>query len=51
MKRLMLPPDLIAFVLGLLLFCAGLYAVWPPLAFIGGGAVLMGISLFGGKTP
>lgn len=50
MKRFSLSPDLIVFALGLLLFCSGLYAIWPPLAFIGGGAVLMGISLFGGKT-
>lgn len=50
MKRLALSPDLIVFTFGLLMFSAGLYAIWPPLAFIGGGVVLMGISLFGGKT-
>lgn len=50
MKRLSLSPDLIVFVFGLILFFSGLYAIWPPLAFIGGGMVLMGISLFGGKT-
>lgn len=50
MKRLRLSPDLIVFGAGLLLFGVGLYAIWPPLAYIGGGVVLMAISLFGGKT-
>ena len=41
-------PELIAFAIGQLLFCVGLSLAWFPLGLIGGGLVLMGVSLFGG---
>lgn len=46
-----LRPDLVVFALGLIAFCAGLYMAWPPLGPIGGGVVLMAISLFGERKP
>lgn len=42
-------PELVAFAVGLLLFCGGLSLAWAPLGLIGGGAVLMAVSLFGPK--
>lgn len=39
---------LFVFLLGLGLFGAGLWLAWPPLGFIGPGAILMAISIFGG---
>jgi hypothetical protein len=42
---------LIVFALGLLGFCVGLWLAWPPLGWIGGGLVLMSISLFGDRKP
>jgi hypothetical protein len=41
--------DLIGFAVGMVLFGIGLWLAWPPLGLIGPGAVLMGISLFGGQ--
>jgi hypothetical protein len=40
--------ELAAFGIGLLLFSIGLSLIWFPLGLIGGGAVLMGVSMFGG---
>jgi hypothetical protein len=41
-------PNLLAFGCGLALFALGLGLAWFPLAFIGAGAVLMSVALFGG---
>jgi len=43
-------PELIAFAIGLFLFIIGLSLAWYPLGLIGGGAVLMGVSLFGDRV-
>lgn len=42
--------EAIAFAIGLLLFSAGLSLAWYPLGPIGGGAVLMAVSLFGPRV-
>lgn len=42
--------DLIAFAVGLLLFSIGLSLAWYPLGPIGGGVVLMAVSLFGPRV-
>ncbi len=42
-------PDLAVFAAGLLVCCYGLWLAWPPLGWIGGGAVLMAVSLFGDR--
>ena len=38
------------FFLGIVIFTAGLYWVYPPAAFIGAGLILMFVSLFGRET-
>jgi len=43
-------PELVAFAIGLLLFSIGLSLAWYPLGLIGGGAVLMAVSLFGDRA-
>lgn len=40
--------ELLMFVIGLMLFAAGLSWAWPPAGLIGAGGVLMAVSLFGG---
>lgn len=39
--------NLVVFIVGLLLFSAGIFLIYPPAAYIGAGIVLMAISLFG----
>lgn len=51
LPRVNIPPDLLAFTLGLLVFCAGLYMVYPPAAFIGCGLVVMAVVAFGHLIP
>lgn len=41
--------NLLVFVLGLLLFSAGVYLIYPPAAFVCAGVILMAISIFGGQ--
>ena len=50
MKRI-LTPDFLVFFIGLLIFSAGIYLIYPPGALVGSGAILMVISLFGRNTP
>ncbi|MDD5367470.1 MAG: hypothetical protein PHQ40_00430 [Anaerolineaceae bacterium] len=45
--KLKFSSNLAGFVLGLLLFAAGAYLVYPPAALIGSGMLMMAISLFG----
>lgn len=45
------PPEFWAFGAGLFLFGVGLYLVWPPLAPLGVGLVLMSVSIFGDRKP
>jgi len=45
-----LPTQLIVFSIGLIAFCLGAYFIWPPLAPLALGAILMAISLFGGSN-
>lgn len=42
--------DFIIFLSGLALFGAGVYLIYPPASLIAVGAVLMYITLFGGKN-
>lgn len=44
-----LKPNLVVFLVGLGLFAAGAYLIYPPAALIGPGLALMAISLFGGR--
>ena len=41
--------ELFVFVLGLALFSVGLAMAWLPAGLIGGGLVLMAISIFGSR--
>lgn len=42
--------DAIACIFGLLIFSAGLSLAWYPLGLIGGGAILMALSIFGPRV-
>ena len=41
--------ELIVFLLGLIFFSVGLSLAWLPAGLIGGGLVLMAISIFGSR--
>lgn len=41
--------EVVVFLLGLLLFAAGLSWAWPPLGPIGAGVVLMAWTVLGGE--
>ena len=41
--------ELFTFLLGLMLFSVGLSLAWLPAGLIGGGLVLMAISIFGSR--
>lgn len=47
MTKLLTSINLIAFLIGLGLFAAGLWLAWPPAGLIGPGIVLMAISVLG----
>jgi hypothetical protein len=51
MKKRMLSSNLVGFGLGLCAFCAGIGFIYWPAALIAAGVILMGISLFGDRTP
>lgn len=42
--------DAVAFIFGLLIFSVGLSLAWYPLGPIGGGLVLMAVSVFGPRV-
>jgi prepilin signal peptidase PulO-like enzyme (type II secretory pathway) len=45
--KLKFSSNLVGFVLGLLLFAAGAYLIYPPAALLGSGMLLMAIAVFG----
>lgn len=49
MKKLVANLNLIVFMLGLLVFTAGAFWIYPPAALIGAGVILMAIALFGDR--
>lgn len=51
LPRVSIPPDLVAFGSGLLIFCVGLYLIYPPAAFIGCGVVIMAVVVFWNMIP
>lgn len=51
LPRVSLPPGFIVFYGGLFLFCVGLYQIYPPLAPIGAGLIIMLTVTFGNRIP